>query len=238
MNELIKTNYDVNSDRITVLGRDLHKALEVKTKYKDWFPRMCEYGFTENEDYIAIAQKRATAQGNETTYTDHQITLDMAKEICMLQRSEKGKMFRQYFIEVEKEWNNPDKLMARALLISDRKIKELNETIKEMLPKALFADAVSTSDDCILVGDLAKLLKQNGVETGQKRLYEWLRNNNYLIKQKGDSWNMPTQRSMDKGLFRVKETAITHSDGNVTISKTVKVTGKGQHYFIERFLTI
>ena len=238
MNELIKTNYDVNSDRITVLGRDLHKALEIETQYTKWFQRMCEYGFNENEDYITISQKRLTAQGNTTTYTDHQITLDMAKEICMLQRSEKGKMFRQYFIEVEKEWNNPDKLMARALFISDRKIKELNETIKEMLPKALFADAVSTSDDCILVGDLAKLLKQNGIETGQKRLYEWLRNNNYLIKQKGDSWNMPTQRSMDKGLFRVKETAITHSDGNVTISKTVKVTGKGQHYFIERFLTL
>ena len=102
MNELLKVNYD--NERITLSARELHEFLEIKTKYKDWFPRMCTYGFDENVDYRAMAQKRATAQGNETTYVDHEITLDMAKEIAMIQRSEKGKEVRQYFLELERKW--------------------------------------------------------------------------------------------------------------------------------------
>ncbi len=116
------------------------------------------------------------------------------------------------------------------------KRKELETKNKEMQPKALFADAVATSDTSILIGDLAKILKQNGVEIGQKRLFEWLRENGYLIKRKGSDWNSPTQQAMEMDLFEVKETAITHSDGHVTISKTTKVTGKGQIYFTNKFL--
>lgn len=116
------------------------------------------------------------------------------------------------------------------------KRKALEATNKEMKPKALFADAVATSDTAILIGDLAKILKQNGVEIGQKRLFEWLRENGYLIKRKGSDWNSPTQKAMEMDLFEVKETAITHSDGHVTISKTTKVTGKGQIYFTNKFL--
>lgn len=97
-------------------------------------------------------------------------------------------------------------------------------------------NAVTTSDSCILIGDLAKLLRQNGVEIGQKRLFEYLRNHGFLIKRRGADWNSPTQRAMEMGLFEIKETAITHSDGHVTISKTTKVTGKGQIYFVNRFL--
>lgn len=103
-------------------------------------------------------------------------------------------------------------------------------------PKVLFADSVSASHTSILIGELAKLLKQNGVDTGQKRLFEWLRNNGYLIKRKGTDRNMPTQKSMEMGLFEVKETAISHSDGHTSVSKTTKVTGKGQVYFINKFL--
>ena len=133
MNELINVNYDESTERQIVSGRELHEALEIETPYHKWFPRMCEYGFSE------------------------------------------------------------------------------------------------------LVGDLAKLLKQNGVDIGQKRLFEYLRNNGYLIKT-GSSINMPTQRSMELKLFEVKERTISNPDGTVRITKTTKVTGKGQEYFIAKFL--
>lgn len=127
-------------------------------------------------------------------------------------------------------------LMAKALLVAQKQIEERNRQIEQMQPKALFADAVTASETSILVGDLAKLICQNGVKIGQKRLFQWLRDNGYLIKQKGASWNMPTQRSAEMKLFEVKETTITHSDGHVSVNKTVKVTGKGQVYFINKFL--
>lgn len=103
-------------------------------------------------------------------------------------------------------------------------------------PKVLFADSVAASNTSILVGELAKLLKQNGVDTGQNRLFDWMRNNGYLIRREGTDYNMPTQRSMELGLFEIKETSITHADGHVTVNKTPKVTGKGQQFFINMFL--
>lgn len=114
--------------------------------------------------------------------------------------------------------------------------RRLEAEAEKNQPKVLFADSVSASHTSILIGELAKLLKQNGVDTGQKRLFEWLRNNGYLIKRKGTDRNMPTQKSMEMGLFEVKETAISHSDGHTSVSKTTKVTGKGQVYFINKFL--
>ena len=106
-----------------------------------------------------------------------------------------------------------------------------------MKPKALFADAVSASQTSILVGDLAKLIKQNGHDIGQRRLFQWMRDKGYLIKQQGSSWNMPTQKSMDLELFEIKETTITHSDSRISIKKTVKVSGKGQIYFVNKFMS-
>ncbi len=105
-----------------------------------------------------------------------------------------------------------------------------------MQPKALFADAVAASHTSILIGDLAKIIKQNGVDMGQRRLFAWMRDNGYLIKRKGADWNSPTQRAMEAGLFEIKETAIHHNDGHVSINKTTKVTGKGQQYFINRLV--
>lgn len=134
------------------------------------------------------------------------------------------------------ETMSDDELMAKALLMAHSKIEEREKQIKEMVPKAIFADAVAASHTSILIGDLAKLLKQNGHDIGQKRLFGWLRENGYLIRQKGNSWNMPTQRSMDLGLFEVKETTVTHADGHISISKTPKVTGKGQIYFVKKFV--
>jgi anti-repressor protein len=134
-------------------------------------------------------------------------------------------------------------LMAKAVLVAqatikerDARIKELESDTQRMKPKEIFADAVSASDQTILIGDLAKLIKQNGHDMGQKRMFEWLRNNGYLIKRQGADYNSPTQRAMEMGLFRIKETAVTHSDGHVTVSKTVKVTGKGQAYFVNKLL--
>lgn len=130
-----------------------------------------------------------------------------------------------------------EELIARALMVAQHKIEERDKQIEVMKPKALFADAVSASKSSILIGDLAKLLKQNGYDIGQNRLFEKLRNEGFLVKGKHRSdRNMPTQRSMDMGLFEIKETTITHSDGRISVSKTVKVSGKGQVYFVNRFL--
>lgn len=137
---------------------------------------------------------------------------------------------------VTKADDTPEEIMARAVLIAQDTINRQKQQIADMQPKALFADAVAASHTSILVGELAKLLKQNGVEIGQNRLFKWLRENGYLMKT-GSSYNMPTQRSMERELFEVKETSITHSDGHITVQKTPKVTGKGQQYFINRFLT-
>ena len=127
-------------------------------------------------------------------------------------------------------------IMAKAILLAQKTIEGQKAQIAEMTPKALFADAVSASSTSILVGDLAKLIRQNGLDIGQNRLFDWLRNNGYLIRAKGMSWNMPTQRSMDMGLFEVKETSITHADGHISVNKTVKVTGKGQIYFVNKLV--
>ena len=234
MNEIIKTS---NNDKgeIVISGRELHEFLEVATEYKKWFARMVEYGFVESVDFIKVTQKCLTSSTGQKI-TDHHIKLDMAKEIAMIQRTEKGKQARQYFLQLEKMWNSPEMVMKRALQYADQQMKKLEQQIQLDRPKVLFADAVSASKTSILIGDLAKLLKQNGYNTGQKRLFQELRDNGYLIKRKGADYNSPTQRSMEMGLFEVKETAITHSDGHVSISKTTKVTGKGQQYFINKLL--
>lgn len=231
MNEIIKVNYE--NDRPTVLARDLHDFLEVKTAFKDWFPRMCEYGFSEGTDFCSFLSESSGGRPAQ----DAQLTIEMAKEICMLQRNERGKQARQYFIQLEKDWNSPEKVMARALQIADKKIKRLETQIEEDRPRVLFAGAVETSKSSILIGELAKIIKQNGVKIGPIRLFDWMRQNGYLIRRNGSDYNMPTQRAMEMGLFEIKETSIVHADGHTSISKTPKVTGKGQVYFVDLFLS-
>ena len=128
-----------------------------------------------------------------------------------------------------------EEILAKALLVAQKTIENKNKQIEEQKPKVIFADAVASSKDTILIRQLAKILNQNGIDMGEKRLYKWLRDNGYLIKQKGADYNTPTQRAMDLKLFEVKETSVTHSNGSVIISKTTKVTGKGQIYFINKF---
>ena len=235
MNEIIKVNYE--NDRPTVSGRELHEFLEIDTPYKQWFDRMKEYGFDENVDFVLFTQKCASSNASGIqTKTDHQLTIEMSKEIAMIQRNEKGKQARQYFIALEKQWNTPEAVMARALKMAETTIKTLQTTVIEQRPKVIFADAVSASKTSILVGDMAKLLKQNGVDMGASRFFSWLRDNGFLIKRKGTDWNMPTQKSMELQLFEIKETSIAHSDGHTSISRTPKITGKGQLYFINKFV--
>lgn len=235
MNQLISITTNDNDEQL-VSGRELHEFLGVKTRYSIWFDRMSEYGFTEDIDYTAVVQKRTTAQGNQTEYVDHAMKLDMAKEVSMIQRNEKGKQARQYFLEVEKAWNNPDMIIKRAMDLQARKIIQLETKVDELKPKALFAEAVESSKGSILVRDLAKILKQNNVEIGEKRLFAWLRDNGYLIKKLGSDYNSPTQRSMNLGVMEFTENTVVRNSGDVILRKTPKVTGKCQTYFVSKFL--
>lgn len=243
MNELLKTNYE--AEQPTVSARDLHEALEINTRFNDWFSRMAEYGFENGVDFNLLKNEKVRLEGNREVkrdIMDYQISVDMAKQICMIQRSEKGKQYRQYFIDLEKAWNTPEQIFARALKMADQKIEKLKETnaglledVERMRPKEIFADAVKASTSSILIGDLAKLLRQNGVDTGQKRLFEQLRNEGYLMKT-GSSRNMPKQKYVANGFFQIKETVISNPDGSVRMTKTTKVTGKGQQYFLNKYL--
>ncbi len=185
---------------------------------------------------------------SNTEYTF--LTEEGLYEVLMQSRKPIAKEFKKKVKEILKDvrkygmyatdelLDNPDLIIKMATRLKEEKAKnkELEDKMKEDKPKVLFADAVATSQSSILVGDLAKILKQNGIETGQKRLFSKLRDEGYLIKQNGMSYNMPTQKSMELELFEIKETAVTHSDGHISINKTVKVTGKGQQYFLNLFL--
>lgn len=237
MNEIIKIT-TTEQGEAQVSARELYDALEVKKRFSAWFETNAKK-LIENEDFTGVPGGTPVAGGNGNVQylQDYTLTVDAAKQIAMMSGTEKGKQVRMYFIQVEKAWNSPDQIMARALQISKMKLEHKDKLIAELKPKALFADAVSASQTSILVGELAKLLKQNGVEMGANRLFVWLRENGYLIKRKGTDYNMPTQRSMELGLFEIKEHSHINSNGVNVTTKTPKVTGKGQQYFINKFLS-
>lgn len=240
MNALIPIRED--DGRQAVSGRDLHAFLEVGTAYKDWFPRMVGYGFAEGDDYTLISERVARDGRGEIDRTDHALTLDMAKELAMIQRTPKGKEARQYFIEVERQFRQTPALprtyaeALRELADTAERTAALEAKAAEDAPKVLFADAVATSEDSVLVAQLAVILKQNGRDIGQNRLFELLRDEGYLCKG-GSNHNRPTQRAMDLGLFSVIERTVQGSDGAPRLKFTPKVTGKGQTYFINRYAT-
>jgi anti-repressor protein len=258
MNELIKITTN-NKGLPAVSGRELHEFLEVETEYRHWFARMCEYGFVECVDFNPVIFDRVQLEGEREvtrTITDHAISLDMAKEIAMIQRTERGKQARQYFIECERRLNqlqlnqSPEQQFAAAVLLAQKIMSEKDAIISEQkttiehqvqkitadVPKVVFADAVAASQTSITVFELAKIIRQNGYEIGGQRLFEILRERGYICKQRGSQWNMPTQRSVESGWITIKETAITHTDGHITVNKTPKITGKGQTYFVNLFL--
>lgn len=205
--------------------RKLHKALGIKYDFSRWVKSNFSE-FVENTDFFGgHIDVRGNQYGGTQTVDDYNLSVDMAKHLCLMSKTEKGKICRQYLIDLEKVWNTPEQVMARALKMADKTINKLKtdnaallEDVNRMKPKEVFADAVSASKASILVGELAKILKQNGYETGEKRLFAQLRKDSYLISRKGTDYNMPTQKSMKLGLFEIKETAITHSDGHITIS--------------------
>lgn len=240
MKELLKINYE--AEQPTVSARDLHEALEIRERFSLWFSRYADV-FEKGTDYQSVGKPTVVNNGAKRVLDDFLLSTDMAKHISMMTKTEKGKIMRQYFIDLEKAWNTPEQVMARALKLADRTIDTLKEENKKLIednermkPKVIFADAVKASDSSILIGDLAKILRQNGVDTGQKRLFEYLRNHGYLIKRKGSDWNMPTQKSMNMGLFEIKES--THIDGNGCniVTRTPKATGKAQIYFVNKFV--
>lgn len=236
---LIPINYD--GEQPTVSARDLHASLEISKRFSAWFETNAQ-GFVENEDFTSVLSGTVVNNGAHREVQDYSLTVDMAKHICLMSRTEKGKQCRQYLIDLEKAWNTPEQVMARALKLADKTIDTLKEDNKKLIeenekmkPKEIFADAVSASNSSILIGDLAKLLRQNGVDTGQKRLFEQLRNEGYLMKT-GSSRNMPKQKYVANGFFQIKETVISNPDGSVRMTKTTKVTGKGQQYFLNKYL--
>ena len=240
MKELLKINYE--AEQPTVSARDLHEALEIRERFSLWFSRYVDV-FEKGTDYQSVGKPTVVNNGAKRVLDDFLLSTDMAKHISMMTKTEKGKIMRQYFIDLEKAWNTPEQVMARALKLADRTIDTLKEENKKLIednermkPKVIFANAVSASTSSILIGDLAKLLRQNGVDIGQKRLFEYLRNHGYLIKRKGSDWNMPTQKSMNMGLFEIKES--THIDGNGCniVTRTPKATGKAQIYFVNKFV--
>lgn len=234
--ELIKIT--VKNDQQLVSARDLYHGLELKIRFSLWVSKNF-HEFEEGEDFTSVSRDTEVKNNGGIQIRelqDYALTLDMAKQLCMMSHSDLGKKYRRYFIELERKWNDPQEVVKRGYAILQNENARLKIELETAKPKALFADAVSTSDTPILVGELAKILHQNGVSMGQNRMFRWLRDNGYLISKKGTSYNMPTQRAMELGLFKIKENAITHSDGHVTITKTPKVTGKGQVYFVNKFI--
>lgn len=201
---------------------------------------------TVDENEKLIRKIFASGQNREMWF----VTEDGLYEVLMQSTKPIAKKFKKKVKEILKDvrkygmyatdelLDNPDLIikMATRLKEEKEKNKELEDKMKENKPKIIFADSVETSKNTILIGELAKIIKQNGVDIGQKRLFTWLRDNGFLIKREGTDYNMPTQKSMELELFEIKETAVTHSDGHISINKTPKVTGKGQVYFINKFL--
>lgn len=223
MNELVKINYQ--NETPTVSGRDLHEALEVKTAYKDWFPRMCEYGFEEEKDFCSILSESTGGRPS----TDHQLTIEMAKEICMLQRNEKGKLCRQYFIAVEKQWNTPEAVMARALRMAEETISRLSSTVSKltvsnqiMQPKADYFDELV---DRNLLTNFRETAKQLGVK--ERDFIKFLIDKKYVYRDKRGKL-MPYAGHMDKGLFEIKE---CFNDKTAWSGSQTLITPKGRETF-------
>ncbi|MDN4834037.1 phage antirepressor KilAC domain-containing protein [Ligilactobacillus salivarius] len=243
MNELIKV--EIKNDTQVVSARELYKGLEIKRRFSLWVSDNFK-DFIENVDFTSVRKSTVVNNGAKRELQDYAITISMAKELCMMSHTELGKEYRKYFLELERKWNDPQEVVKRGYAILQNENARLKIENQEMKPKALFADSVATAKTNILVSDLSKIVKQNGVHKikvngveiamGPNNLFKWLRANKYLISRKGMDYNMPTQHAMNLGLFEVKESTRTAPDGHVIIQKTTKVTGKGQIYFVNKFL--
>lgn len=238
MNEILKINYD--EEQSTVSARDLHEKLNIGTQYTKWFERMAEYGFSENVDFQAISQKRLTAQGNETTYIDHNISIDMAKQICMIQRSPEGKQIRQYFLDLEKAWNTPEQVMARALKMANRSIESLKDRCKflgeqiveqqqiitKLQPKANYVDMILQSKSLVLTTQIAK---DYGISA--KKLNQILKDLKIQYKV-GGQWVLYS-KYQNNGYVHSRTIDITRSDGRADVVMQTEWTQKGRLFLYE-----
>lgn len=231
--------YKNTKDAISTHVSDEDKKIIQRSEIATIENHLSEYAFSGNPVNAYIPNRGLTVINESGLYS-----------LILSSKLESSKRFKRWITSevlpsirrnggyiVNQEELTPEQIVANALIVAQNIIRQKDKQIEQMRPKEIFADAVATSTTCILIGDLAKLLKQNGVDTGQKRLFQWMRNNGYLIKRNGTDYNMPTQRSMEQGLFEVKESTINNPDGSVRINKTTKVTGKGQQYFINLFLS-
>lgn len=228
MNELMRVNY--TQDEPTVSGRELHEFLELKTKYKDWFPRMKEYGFTENQDFTLVAQKRATNNPKNpyTEIIDHQITIPMAKEICMIQRSEKGKQARQYFLAIEKAWNTPEMVMSRALKMAEYRINHLEVENSKLLvanttmkPKAEYFDELVDRNLLTNFRDTAKELKVQ-----EKIFIQFLLDKKYIYRDR--KGRIKPYAEKNEQLFEIKE---AKNEKTGWVGTQTLITPKGRETF-------
>lgn len=234
MDELIRINYD--SERPTVNGRDLHDALQVKTAYKDWFPRMCEYGFSEGTDFCSFLSESSGGR----PAVNHQLTIDMAKQLCMIQRTEIGRKFRQYFIQVEEAWNSPEAVMARALQFANQQLALLkhqnmeltdtiavqNQQILEMKPKVSYYDVVLNCKDLISTSAIAKDYGKSAIWMNR-----YLHEKGVQFKQ-GDIWLL-YQKYAQKGYTSTKTHSYPGTDGETHTKVHTYWTQKGRLFIYE-----
>lgn len=234
MDELIRINYD--SEHPTVNGRDLHDALQVKTAYKDWFPRMCEYGFSEGTDFCSFLSESSGGRPS----VNHQLTIDMAKQLCMIQRTDIGRKFRQYFIQVEEAWNSPEAVMARALQFANQQLALLkhqnmeltdtiavqNQQILEMQPKVSYYDVVLNCKDLISTSAIAKDYGKSAIWMNR-----YLHEKGVQFKQ-GDIWLL-YQKYAQKGYTSTKTHSYPGSDGETHTKVHTYWTQKGRLFIYE-----
>ncbi|WP_042348287.1 antA/AntB antirepressor family protein [Bacillus massiliigorillae] len=225
MNELIKTSNNENGE-IIISGRELHGFLGSKERFSKWFEKMCSYGFDVNIDYTPYQMVHPQ---NKQEFTDYAMKLDMAKEISMLQRSERGKQARHYFLKLEKLWNSPEMVMKRALEFSNRQIQEMKTQLLIQEPLVSFAETCMASEKSLLVREVAKICCKKGIMVGEKKLWQKLRDWKLVFADK----NEPYQEYLNRGYFEVSQGVKETSKGTLTWL-TMRVTPKGQAYIMNR----
>lgn len=232
MDQLISTQNNEQGE-IIVSGRELHEFLEVAERFSKWWERMTGYGFENGLDYTPYQMVHPQ---NKQELIDYSMKLDMAKELAMIQRTDKGKEARQYFLQVEKAWNSPEMIIKRAMQIQDKKILELENKIQEDKRYTDFGKVVEMSEAAVNIGAFVKIVyDKHGINIGRNKMFDWLRAKGYLIKS-GREKNNPKQQFIEQGLFELRPTIITRSEGDVQ-SHTTLITGKGQIKLTEILLS-
>ena len=236
MNQLISTSNN-ESGEIVVSGRELHEFLKVKTPYTQWIERMVSYGFVENVDFTVFHKNvnDVTSFGGVRKITDHALKLDMAKEIAMIQRTDKGKQARQYFLQLERMWNSPEMVIKRAMDFQQQRIHQLETKIEDEKKYTAFGKVVEMSDEAVNIGAFSKIIyDKHGINIGRNKMFDWLRSEGYLIKS-GRERNAPLQHFLEQGLFELKPSIVKRTDGDVQTNTTL-ITGKGQVRITEKLL--